>query len=98
MPHLPFLLFLTPSYDLTSSCALGSCCAAAGRPRNASRVAACIWSHISTFLRASSVNGANGVGRYSTKALAPPNTTGPVNTFEPVYRVEGNALYLKLFE
>ena len=44
------------------------------------------------------VNGANGVGRYSTKALAPPNTTGPVNTFEPVYRVEGNALYLKLLE
>ena len=39
----------------------------------------------------------NGVGRYQTHALVPKELQGPVHTFEPEHRIEGNVLYIKLF-
>jgi len=38
----------------------------------------------------------NGVGRFTTKALVPDAITGPMNKFEPEYRIEGEALFLKV--
>ena len=39
----------------------------------------------------------NGVGQYATNALVPPNTTGPVHTFKPDFKVDAESLWLKLF-
>jgi hypothetical protein len=39
----------------------------------------------------------NGVGEYQTQALVPKELSGPVNTREPEFRVEGNQLFIKLF-
>jgi hypothetical protein len=38
----------------------------------------------------------NGVGRFATKALVPPEVTGPMNKFEPEYKTEGDILFIKV--
>jgi hypothetical protein len=38
----------------------------------------------------------NGVARFSTKALVPEDVTGPMSMFEPEFRVEGGALFIKV--
>src|SRR5277367_427742 len=38
----------------------------------------------------------NGVGRFTTKALVPDAITGPMNSYQPSFRIEDESLFLKI--
>jgi hypothetical protein len=38
----------------------------------------------------------NGVGRFTTKALVPDAITGPLNSYQPAFRLDGNSLFVKV--